>query len=198
MENMQMSEYAQKYRRLWGSSLSPDYPFPPTRLPASPEDYQRALNDQRIVAEQRDRDHLHNIAHNVLFEVLREPLRALQTPVPTIMKHTEKAKTLNISQLKNNEEDAKLEIELIDKAVGIIENQYLSAENAERVERGLHITITRGSGSESFNIRYGKDYEEFTALMREKAAVLKEVREHHGEVLKIYQAELEAHAKRRC
>jgi hypothetical protein len=187
-------EYLQKYPRLWSSGLSSDYPFPSQRLPTLPEDYQKALDDQKIAVEQRDRDNLHNIDHNILHEVLREQLRALQTPVPSIAKHAEKAKTLNFNQLQNEEEEAKIERERRQEGIQVIETQYLSAENAERVDQGNSIIIKRGGGSESFHVRYGKDYAEFTALMREKIAVLKEVGEHYASVAAVYTTELTTRA----
>jgi hypothetical protein len=179
--------YAEKYPRLWGKSLSADYPFRSQRLPSTPEDYQKALEEQKIASERRDREYLHKIAHDILFEILREPLQALKMPIETIERHVEKAHESNFNQLENAQEDADVQIYLIDKAVGIIERQYLSAENADRIERGHHITIRRGSGTESFGI---KDYEEFRALMQEKLSVLKEVKKHHAAVLLVYQSEL--------
>jgi len=187
-------EYHEKYPRLWGSSLGSDYPFPTQRLPTLPEDYQKALDDQKIAVEQRDRDNLHNIDHNILHEVLREQLRALQTPVPSIAKHAEKAKTLNFNQLQNEEEEVKIETERRQEGIEVIETQYLSAENAERVDQGNSIIIKRGGGSDSFPVRFGKDYEEFTALMREKIAVLKEVEEHYASVSAVYVTELKTRA----
>jgi len=187
-------EYSQKYPRLWGSSVNADYPFQPQRLPTLPEDYARALEEQKLVVEQRDRDNLHNIDHNILNEVLREPLPALKTPVPSDAKDGEKAKTLNVNQLQNEEEEAKIEIERCQEGIEVIETQYLSTENADRVDQGNSIIIKREGGSESFHVRYGKDYEEFTALMREKIEVLEEVREYYRSVAAVYTTELKTRA----
>jgi hypothetical protein len=179
----------EKYPRLMRSSLSADYPFLPQRLPTLPEDYARALEEQKLLVEQCYLDNLMSRAHNIESDSLREQLRTSRTPTPTRKKEGEISKTLNINQIKDREEDKKLDIELIDRSV-VINEELMSAENADRVERGLAITIRRGNRSDSFRILQGKPWEDFVAETREKIALLKEVREYHMAVLAIYQAEL--------
>ncbi len=177
----------EKYPLHGSSGMVVDDERPSIILPRSQEDFAKALLDQKVAEERRDRNHSHNLAHNDLYDGLRKQLRALQTPVPSIAEQTEKANASNFGRTSSAIEEEKAEIELFDEGISIYEKQFLSPENKARAEQGQNIAITRIWGSESFPVR---NYEEWAALIREKIAILKEVQNYHHKVLTIYETRL--------